>query len=149
MSRSFVLQAVASAAVALAIATSTSSWTLAGSRDLAGAAAEVGAAPLNGVEIQARLVGNTINGVENGEAYSEYLAPNGTIRGLAPSGLYTGRWRINNNQICFHYDESDGEVGAWDCSPVTLVGEKLYWSDDGGDGAQPEATLVSGNPKNL
>ena len=149
MSRSFLACAAATALVMLAMTSSASAQNRFG-RNGAGAApstAGVGGA-LSGGDIQARFVGNTIDGVENGQSYSEYLVPDGTLRGVEPSGPYTGRWRIANNQICFHYDEEDGDPGAWDCSPVTLVGQNVYWSQ-GVDEDPPEATVVSGNPKNL
>jgi len=149
MIRSFIACAAATALVMLATASSASAQNHFG-RNGAGVAPSTagGGGALSGGEIQARFVGNTIDGVENGESYSEYLVPDGTLRGVEPSGFYSGRWRIANNQICFHYDEDDGQPGAWDCSPVTLVGEKVYWSQ-GVEEESPEATVVSGNPKNL
>jgi hypothetical protein len=151
MSRSFALLAAASVTAMLVVATSAASQTLpVRHRSLAfHAAATVGATPLSGAEIQARFVGNTVVGVENGEAYSEYIVPDGTIRGLGADGPYSGAWRIANGQLCFHYDESDGDGAAWDCSPVTLVGDKVYWSIGVGEGDSPEATLLYGNPKKL
>jgi hypothetical protein len=107
------------------------------------------ATPLSGAEIQARLIGNTITGVENGEAYEEYLKPDGTISGIEDSGFYSGSWRIVNNKLCFHYDEDDGDGKGWDCTPVTLVGTNVYWSNEVSDGDSVEATLLPGNPKNL
>ncbi len=83
MSRSFALLTAASVVVMLAAATSASSQMLPeGHYSLAfRAVAAVDAAPLSGAEIQARFIGNTIDGVENGQAYSEFIAPDGTIRG--------------------------------------------------------------------
>ncbi len=151
MCRSFALLASVSVVATLAVAASAAPQSLPGiQHSLAfSAPAKAGAAPLSGVEIQARIVGNTVEGVENGDAYSEYISPDGTIRGVGADGFYSGTWRITNGQICFHYDENDGQGSAWDCSPVTLVGDKIYWSMgvDGGD--SPEATLLYGNPKKL
>jgi hypothetical protein len=151
MSRSFALLTAASVVVMLAAATSASSQMLPeGHYSLAfRAVAAVDAAPLSGAEIQARFIGNTIDGVENGQAYSEFIAPDGTIRGLGADGRYSGTWRVTDSQICFRYEENDGESEAWDCSPVTLVGDKVYWSSGVDDGDSPGATLLHGNPKNL
>ena len=106
------------------------------------------ATALSGAEIQARLIGNTITGVEDGETYAEYLAPDGTISGEGDSGAYAGFWRVAGDQLCFRYDDDDAG-GAWDCASVTLIGASVYWSRGAPAGAPPEATLLAGNPKKL
>jgi hypothetical protein len=100
-------------------------------------------------QIRAKLVGNTISGVEDEETYSEYLKQDGKIAGFAPSGKYTGRWRIADDQICFFYDGAGKTVTSakdWECSFVAIDGSKITW-DPGPDAS--ESTLIAGNPKGL
>jgi hypothetical protein len=77
-------------------------------------------------QIRETLIGNTFSGVEDGESYSEYLNPDGTISGRSPSGSYSGRWSISGNRICFFYPERSTK---WDCTEVTLDGDRITWGD--------------------
>ena len=115
---------------------------------------------LSAAQIQALLVGNTIDGVEDGKSYSEFIASDGRLRGVAGDGPYGGDWRIENNQFCSRIDlDADPEetpnpnatdaTWAWDCSPVSLVGDKLFWSDGVAEGDVPDATLRPGDPDHL
>jgi hypothetical protein len=94
--------------------------------------------PLSGELLRETFVGNTISGIENGEAYSEYLRSDGSISGLSGSEKYSGRWRISGDQICFLYL---GESKNWDCTQASLRGNEIIWSDKGG-----VANLMKGNP---
>ncbi len=107
---------------------------------------------LTGEEIRAKFVGNTITGTDSGEAFAEYLAPNGVISGETPSGRYRGFWRIDGDRMCFRYQKDEGVAAAalkWDCNPVTINGPYIYWTDEVDDGDPVDATLLTGNPKNL
>lgn len=88
---------------------------------------------LSGEQIRNALIGHTISGVEDGEAYSEHLNADGTISGRSPSGDYSGRWRITRDEICFRYDDDED----WDCNEVSLRGNKITW-DDGSSAALSE-----------
>jgi hypothetical protein len=104
---------------------------------------------LTNEDIRAKLIGNTISGVEDGEAYDEYLKPDGKISGRSASEKYTGQWRVADGQICFYYNETGKSVTNsknWDCSFVAVDGSKVIW-DPGPD--QSQSTLVEGNPKGL
>jgi hypothetical protein len=85
---------------------------------------------LSGTQIRQALVGRTISGFDKGEAYSEYLSPNGSISGRSSSGAYSGSWRILNNEICFLYAEDAGRGGKWDCNEVRLRGNQIIWDDN-------------------
>jgi hypothetical protein len=85
---------------------------------------------LSDAQIRQALVGKTISGTENGEAYSEYLNPDGVISGRSSSGAYSGRWRISDNEICFLYEEDAGRGGKWDCNEVRLRGNQIIWDDN-------------------
>ena len=84
--------------------------------------------PLSGKQIRETLVGNTFSGVEDGESFSEYLNPDGTISGRSPSGSYSGRWRISGNQICFSYPQGK-QSAKWECTKVRVDGDRITWED--------------------
>lgn len=91
---------------------------------------------LSGAEIRARVVGNTIIGIEDGKYYEEFLQPNGGIAGRNNRESYRGWWRIDGNQLCLAYDPDDDQTLAtpprnWDCSTLALSGDRLTWKDDG------------------
>ena len=97
--------------------------------------------------VRSYLVGNTISGIEAGEQYVEYLRPDGTISGRSPSGSYKGKWRISGKRMCFLYFGERGEAeGSWDCSEVSIVGNKVFWS---GTPASEASTLAHGDPNGL
>jgi hypothetical protein len=98
---------------------------------------------LSSKEIRASIVGNTLTGVQDGEAYTEFLRSDGTISGRAKSGKYFGEWRISGNRICFGYRD---DKKNWDCSYVKLRGSQVVWSQKGGASF---STLVRGNPRGL
>jgi hypothetical protein len=98
---------------------------------------------LSSEEIRTSIVGNTLAGVQDGEAYTEFLRSDGTISGRAKSGEYSGEWRISGNRICFLYRE---DKKNWDCSYVKLRGSQVVWSQKGGASF---STLVRGNPRGL
>jgi len=87
------------------------------------------------------LVGNTIAGIDDGQAYFEYFRSDGSISGLAGSEKYSGRWRISGDQICFLYPE---ESNDWNCTKASLQGNEIIWPDKGG-----VASLIKGNPHGL
>lgn len=81
-------------------------------------------------EIKARMVGNTIVGIEDGEFYAEYLSPSGVIYGQNKHEAYRGYWRLAGNKICFAYEPDDGKKMSWNCVFVALTGDKVIWNDD-------------------
>jgi hypothetical protein len=107
---------------------------------------------LTGAEIAAEIVGNTVTGTDKEGVFTEFLARNGAISGVSPSGPYRGAWRLKGDEICFYYydlDPSDPEANKWDCNSVTIDDGKIYWSDEVDAGDSPDATLLAGNPKGL
>lgn len=85
---------------------------------------------LTAEEIQSRLVGNTIVGIEDGEFYAEYLSPNGVIYGQTKHETYRGSWRIVRNKLCLGYEPDDGKKMSWNCVFVGLSGDRISWNDD-------------------
>jgi hypothetical protein len=92
-----------------------------------------------GDEIKAAVSGNTVQGsmVASG-AYTEFYAADGVIKGKD----YTGKWRINEDTMCFQYGQ-DPET----CFGVKLDGDQLTWVKDGKDDGT--GTVVKGNPNNF
>ena len=91
---------------------------------------------LSGAEIRARVVGNTVIGIEDGKYYEEFLQPNGVIAGRSNRESYRGWWRIEHHKLCVAYDLDDDQNDStqpkrWDCAAVELSGERLTWKDDG------------------
>lgn len=97
-------------------------------------------------QIRSALVGNTISGQESGEAYVEFLRPDGRIDGTSSDGRYTGRWVISRGRMCMSYDEGDGKATPWDCARVMIQGDRVIWVDQG---EKSYSALTRGNPKNL
>lgn len=105
--------------------------------------------PLKAADIKAQLIGNTITGSDDSGPFTQFFVPDGTFRGVGNDDFYTGTWQITNNQMCTHLDADDGENKGWDCTAVTLIDGKVYWSGEVSEGDAPEATLVPGNPTGL
>lgn len=81
-------------------------------------------------ELRARMVGNTVVGIEDGEFYAEYLSPNGAIYGRNQHEAYQGYWRIVGNKLCLAYDEDNGKKISWNCVFVALNGDRIIWNDN-------------------
>ena len=72
-----------------------------------------------------------------GSGFSEYYAPDGTIRGAD----YTGTWRTEDGVMCFNYGQEDR------CFGITLDGPSMVmYKDDKIDG---NGMLIKGNPQNF
>lgn len=101
---------------------------------------------LTATEINQRIIGNTIVGMEDGKYYEEFLNPNGMIEGRTKSERYKGYWRIEGNRLCFGYESRDDESTAkdWTCTGVGLSGSQLIWNDNGDVSC---ANLVKGRIK--
>ena len=61
---------------------------------------------INANDIKARVIGNTVTGVDDGKPYQEYYNPNGTVSGMDTED-YTGSWRIEGNKLCTGYESDD------------------------------------------
>ncbi|MDQ0395865.1 hypothetical protein [Labrys monachus] len=89
---------------------------------------------LTGAEIKARIIGNTVTGVDDGDTYQEYYNPNGSIAGTDNTGKYTGNWRIDGDQLCTIFQDTDNDVVTakdWNCSNIGVIGDHVIWNDDG------------------
>lgn len=87
-------------------------------------------------QIRAALSGNTVIGAMAASgAYTEYYAPDGTIR----AADYAGRWAINGNSMCFTYGDE-----AATCWAVQLQDDQVTWMVNGA--AEGTGTILPGNP---
>ncbi|MGK9234986.1 hypothetical protein KXS07_24800 [Inquilinus limosus] len=105
-------------------------------------ATALAAETLTGAEIQARIVGNTIDGTAGDVDYTEFYAADGTIHGLGDDGPYSGQWSIEGDRMCFDLGETK------ECDQLRLDGTKVELiGEDGSLVAVGE--LKPGNPGNL
>ena len=86
----------------------------------------------------------TFRGVDGQSQYSEYYAPDGTLRGKSGTETYSGSWKVVGEQLCFNYP---GNANETDCYAVFKNGDVITWVDANGE--LVEATYVEGNPDGL
>ncbi|MGB7973023.1 MAG: hypothetical protein WCF81_01450 [Roseiarcus sp.] len=107
-------------------------------------------------QIRQAMVGNTVSGIEDGKAYTDYYQPDGYIHGVEPEGSYVGEWRVTGRNFCVRYfdkgegpdreEVGSGTIGAWECMGVEIQGSLFAWIKDG---ERYKAQLVPGNPNKL
>ena len=86
-------------------------------------------------EIEAAVSDKTYQGSMLSDAFTEYYAPDGSIRGKD----YDGKWRAADGKMCFQYGSNPER-----CFGVTLEGPAMTMYKDGKlDG---NGILVDGNP---
>lgn len=119
-------------------------WILIPAAFATAAASMASAKNLSGQEIAQFLAGNTLSGSENGQAYVEFLRPDGTLIGEEKDGRYTGRWGVSGGRICFSYSGEDGRAGKWECSTVNVNGGNVVW---GAQSDRSYSRLTAGNPR--
>lgn len=90
----------------------------------------------SGDAIRAAISGNSVQGnmLASG-GYSEFYAPDGTIKGAD----YSGNWSVTGNKMCFAYGGDPAQ-----CWGVIINGAKLTWMSDGGE--EGSGTIKPGNP---
>ena len=89
-------------------------------------------------EIAVAVGDKTYQGSMTADAFAEYYAEDGTIRGNG----YTGRWRSTDDMLCFSYGD-DSET----CWGVIINGPAMTLLKDG----KPDGSgmLIDGNPLEL
>lgn len=94
--------------------------------------------PLSADDIASAVSDRTYQGSMIESAFAEYYAADGSIRGKD----YTGKWRTEDDTMCFQYGDSDEK-----CWNVIINGPAMTLIKDGQvDGS---GMLVDGNPGNL
>ena len=93
---------------------------------------------LTAEQIAAAVGDRTYQGSMTADAFAEYYAADGTIRGDG----YTGTWRAGPDELCFAYGDADEQ-----CWNVLINGPAMTLLKDGEvDGS---GMLVDGNPLGL
>ena len=92
--------------------------------------------PLSGGEIVRLVIGNTVSG-EMGTPFVEHYRPDGTIVGESPDGRYEGKWTIDDDRLCFEYEEPFG------CFRILLKGDAVEFLDED-DTVAGTGTLIPG-----
>ena len=93
---------------------------------------------LSAEDIAAAVGDRTYQGSMTDDAFSEYYATDGTLRGRN----YAGTWRAEDGALCFTYGEGDEE--CWD---VLLNGPSMTLVKNGEvDGS---GMLIDGNPNDF
>ena len=90
----------------------------------------------SGADIEAALKGKTLQGGTLKSTFSEYYAPDGTIKGKG----YTGKWRVENNTGCMDYGK------GWKCWSAFIDAPSSIWYLNGKVDAV--GISVDGNPNN-
>lgn len=90
----------------------------------------------SGDAIRAAISGNSVQGsmLASG-GYSEFYAPDGTIKGAD----YSGKWSVAGNKMCFAYGDDPAQ-----CWAVMINGTQVTWFSAGGD--EGNGTIKPGNP---
>ena len=98
--------------------------------------------PLAGAEIMELVSGNTVKGPK----FSEYYAPDGSIRGREiedEDEEYLGTWHIEGDQLCVAFPSHD----FTNCVSISQVQGSEY--DFVGAERHSTRTIIAGNPNNL
>lgn len=75
-------------------------------------------------ELKSRIVGNSWSGVFDGDKFSEYVDPNGELRGnSAKNGKYTAHWKLRSDGLfCFDYGKPGMDKDTDGCTQLVLKG---------------------------
>jgi hypothetical protein len=121
-------------AVVLAVGVAAAIWYVSPAREHGGS--------LTGAEITTLVSGNTIKGPK----FSEYYAPDGSIRGREIEDKveeYLGTWRVDGDQLCIAFPSHD-------YASCVSINPRQGGGYDFADAAHHATrTIVAGNPNNL
>lgn len=94
--------------------------------------------------VGARIVGNSMTGFSQGGWWTEYFAPDGTIKGLWRNKRYEAKWSIEGDKICVKYP-TRGRT----CLLYSFEDDQVVFRKEDGSGGAREFKLLPGNPRNL
>lgn len=97
-------------------------------------------------DLPAVVSDRTYRGDDEGKPYSEYYAPDGSLRGTSGGEAYTGSWAVTGEELCFSYPAAGAETET-ECYSVFKDGETITWVD--AEGGVVATTSVEGNPDGL
>ena len=99
-------------------------------------------------DIHAVIVGNSMTGYSSRGWWTEYYAPDGTIRGKWRSAKdnyrYVGKWSVAGKLMCFDY----GRHGKF-CGTLEVRADRVLFYPEGGKARGKSSKLLPGNPKSL
>lgn len=90
------------------------------------------------------IVGNSMTGFVNGGWWTEYYAPDGTVKGEWRGSRYFANWSVDGEMMCFEKTARGGS-----CLLFTIDGDKVVFYREDGSGGTRKFRLLQGNPKNL
>lgn len=91
------------------------------------------------------IVGNSMTGFVNGGWWTEYYAPDGTIKGVWRSTRYFAKWSLDGKMMCF-----EKTARGSSCLSFTVEDdEAAFYREEDGVGGAKKFKLLQGNPKNL
>ena len=96
--------------------------------------------PLTGAEINSALSGNTVAGIQDGQAWKQYFDPNGQTTYVSGGRASPGRWSVRGDKYCSQWPPSE----RWDCYAMTGDGDRMTFVPDGG-GTDWPVTVSKGN----
>ena len=93
-------------------------------------------------QIEATVSGNSVSMYTRALKKAEgYFAPDGEVRGSLEGERFSGRWWIENDELCMNVPLFDHEV----CRTVIVRGDHLFFFTTTGEPAG-RAEVVRGNP---
>ncbi len=97
---------------------------------------------LSGPQIDVYVSGNTLKiTTKNLQEARGYFAPDGTVKGREGNRDFVGKWRINNDMLCFDVPQFDNEL----CRTVVVRGDLLFLFTEVGEPAG-RVDVAKGNP---
>ena len=97
---------------------------------------------LSGDQIDAHVSGNTLKiTTRNLQEARGYFTPGGTVKGREGDRDFVGKWRVNDDMLCFDIPQFDNEL----CRTVVVRGDLLLLFTETGDPAG-RADVTKGNP---
>lgn len=96
---------------------------------------------LTGRGINSMIVGNSLTGFSQGGWWTEFYAPDGTIRGRWRGSRYLAKWSVEGKMMCFHYPEKKNY-----CLMYSAVGDQVFFYQPDGTGGRKGFKLLPGNP---
>ena len=88
------------------------------------------------------LVGNTVSGKRDGDAYDFLVKADGAIVWHDDGDISTGKWTVEGQNVCIALPDEDKE-----CFQVSLDGDVVTFLDNAGNGFR--GNMIEGNPKKL
>lgn len=84
--------------------------------------------PMKGPEVKVFLEGATVEGNQDGAAWSQKFAADGTTVYTTASGDQPGHWEVRGDKFCSNWPPAT----TWDCYEITGEGDNISFIPDGG-----------------